>query len=69
LADIGEVKHLARQAFESNRESTVRRHPQVEHGEVAFEGRRVNGPGPERRFQILAAMKPLSAGSDFKALE
>src|SRR5882757_4099243 len=36
---------------------------------MALEARRVNRPGAQSRFQILAEMEPLSAGCDFKTLE
>jgi hypothetical protein len=47
----------------------MRRHPQVEHGEVAFECSGLDGSGTQGSYQVLAAMKPLSTSGDFKALK
>ena len=44
----------------------MRRHPEVEHPEIAFEPFRIDSPNVQRGFQIGAAMQPLAAGSHFE---
>jgi hypothetical protein len=52
---------LASHAFQAKREAAMRRHPKVEHPEMAFEPFRIDSPNVQRGFQMGAAMQPLAA--------
>ena len=57
---------LSNAVDQANREVAMRRHPEVEHPEIAFEPFRIDSPNVQRGFQIGAAMQPLAAGSHFE---
>src|SRR5215469_6900945 len=69
LPHIRKIQNLTRQALQANRKSAMRRHSQIEHGEMALEIGRVDRSGAQCDFQVLATMQSLSARRDFDPLE
>ena len=62
LTHVCEIKNASGQPLQSDRESTVRRHAEIEHPEMAFEVGRFHAARAQCRLDIFTAMQPLAAG-------
>src|SRR5262249_61961435 len=69
LSDIRQIQDLCSQPFQADSETSVWRHPQIEHREMTLKGGGIEASLLQGRFEVLSPMQPLAASGDLDTLK